>query len=95
MPEPVFLITGASGGIGAATARAAVRAGYRVALTGRRAAPLRDLAADLGGPTRALPVICDVSDWDQVSALVSEVHETLGRHVSEIVIRPVGQDPFR
>ncbi|HEX9356246.1 MAG TPA: SDR family NAD(P)-dependent oxidoreductase, partial [Streptosporangiaceae bacterium] len=43
MPDPVFLITGASGGIGAATARAAVRAGYRVALTGRTAAPLTRL----------------------------------------------------
>ena len=89
MPEPVFLITGASGGIGAATARAAVRAGYRVALTGRRAAPLRDLAADLGGPARAMPVICDVSDWDQVSALVSEVHETLGR--LDVVFANAGQ----
>jgi len=79
VPDPVFLITGASGGIGAATARAAVRAGYRVALTGRRAAPLRDLAADLGGRGRALAVSCDVSDWDQVSALVSEVLGTLGR----------------
>ena len=88
MPDPVFLITGASGGIGAATARAAVRAGYRVALTGRRAAPLRDLAADLG-PARALPVSCDVSDWDQLSTLVSTVLGTLGR--LDVVFANAGQ----
>lgn len=79
MPAPVFLITGASGGIGAATARAAVRAGYRVALTGRRPGPLRELAAELGGPPRALPAGCDVSDWDQLLALVREVLGTLGQ----------------
>ncbi len=79
MPDPVFLITGASGGIGAATARAAAGAGYRVVLSGRRPGPLQDLATDLGGPPRALPVCCDVSDWDQLLALVSEVLGTLGR----------------
>jgi NAD(P)-dependent dehydrogenase (short-subunit alcohol dehydrogenase family) len=79
VPDPVFLITGASGGIGAATARAAAAAGYRVVLTGRRAGPLRALAEDLGGPHRALPVCCDVSDWDQLLALVGEVNGTLGR----------------
>jgi len=79
VPDPVFLITGASGGIGAATARAAARAGYRVALSGRRPGPLRDLAAELGGPPRALAAGCDVSDWDQLLALVSEVLGTLGR----------------
>ena len=88
MPDPVFLITGASGGIGAVTARAAVRAGYRVVLTGRRAAPLRDLAADLG-PARALPVSCDVSDWDQLSTLVSKVLGTLGR--LDVVFANAGQ----
>ena len=79
MPDPVFLITGASGGIGAATARAAAGAGYRVVLASRRPGPLRALAADLGGPHRALPVCCDVSDWDQLLALVAEVDGTLGR----------------
>jgi NADP-dependent 3-hydroxy acid dehydrogenase YdfG len=79
VPDPVFLITGASGGIGAATARAAAGAGYRVVLTGRRPDPLRALAADLGGPRRALPVCCDVSEWDQLLALVGEVDGTLGR----------------
>jgi NAD(P)-dependent dehydrogenase (short-subunit alcohol dehydrogenase family) len=73
VPDPVFLITGASGGIGAATAWAAARAGYRVVLTGRRPGPLQALAAELGGLPRALPVCCVVSDLDQLRALVGEV----------------------
>ena len=44
----VLLITGASTGIGAATARAAVRAGHRVALAARSRERLDALAAELG-----------------------------------------------
>ncbi|HTT54927.1 MAG TPA: SDR family NAD(P)-dependent oxidoreductase [Streptosporangiaceae bacterium] len=79
MPDPVFLITGASSGIGAATARAAAGAGYRVVLAARRPGPLAQLAAELGGPPRALPLTCDVTDWTQVGNLVAELHRTLGR----------------
>ena len=79
MPDPVFLITGASQGIGAATARAAAAAGYRVVLAARRPGPLAELAAQLGGPPRAVPVSCDVADWAQVQHLVAEVQHTLGR----------------
>ena len=51
MPDdPVFLITGASTGIGAATARAASQAGYRVVLAARSEDRLRALAEELGGP---------------------------------------------
>lgn len=75
----MFLITGASGGIGAATARAAARAGYRVVLAARRPGPLRALAAELGGPARALAVSCDVADWSQLEHLVRETTSRLGQ----------------
>src|SRR2546430_6048929 len=52
--EPVFLITGASTGIGAATARAAVEGGYRVVLAARSEDKLQALAGQLGGHDRAL-----------------------------------------
>ncbi len=62
--EPVLLITGASSGIGAATARAARAAGWRLVLAARSAERLEELAEELGGPDLALPVRCDVTEWD-------------------------------
>ena len=52
------LVTGASGGIGAAIARALHGAGAAVALSGTRVEPLEALAADLGGRAHVLPAIC-------------------------------------
>ena len=68
---PVLLITGASSGIGAATARAAAGAGYRVVLGARREAALRRLSEELGGIERALPVRADVTEWEDQERLVS------------------------
>jgi NADP-dependent 3-hydroxy acid dehydrogenase YdfG len=76
--DPVLLITGASSGIGAATARAAAE-GYRLVLAGRRIKPLDVVSGELGGTERALPVRCDVSEWDQVEAMVAKALEQFGR----------------
>ena len=77
--DPVFLITGASSGIGAATARHASRAGYRVVLAARSQDRLEDLAKELGGEQRALAVRCDVSEWSEQQAMVSRATEAFGR----------------
>lgn len=79
MSKPVFLITGASSGIGAATARAAADAGYRVVLAARSAEPIEALAAELGGPDRALAIPTDVTEWEQQEAMVKAALERFGR----------------
>jgi NADP-dependent 3-hydroxy acid dehydrogenase YdfG len=77
--DPVFLITGASSGIGAATARRAAEAGYRVALGARSLDKLEALAAELGGDERALARSCDVVEWRDQQALVAATLERFGR----------------
>ena len=81
MPDdPVMLITGASTGIGAATARLAADVGYRLVLASRSEERLRDAADDLGGDgRRVLAQPCDVSVWEEQEALVENALERFGR----------------
>ncbi len=71
-----LLITGASSGIGAATARAAVKAGWQVALLARSRDALEKLAAELGDAAPALP--CDITERDQLSEAVAKTVERFG-----------------
>jgi 3-oxoacyl-[acyl-carrier protein] reductase len=71
------LVTGASGGIGAAVARALHAAGATVALSGTREAPLKALAAELGAE-RALVLTADLSNPEAVEALAKEAIAGLG-----------------
>ena len=77
--DPVMLITGASSGIGAATARAASAAGYRTVLAARSRESLEELSLELGGASRALPVCCDVTDWADQEALAAAATDAFGR----------------
>src|SRR3954468_20586180 len=76
--DPVLLITGASSGIGAATARHAAAAGYRLVLAARSQDRLQALAHDLGGPRRAVAARCDVTDWADVQGAVARATEAFG-----------------
>jgi NADP-dependent 3-hydroxy acid dehydrogenase YdfG len=78
MPDPVFLITGASSGIGAATARHAARDGYRVVLAARSEDKIAALAKELGDD-RALPVRCDVTEWEDQQRMVTAALEAFGQ----------------
>jgi len=78
MADPVLLITGASSGIGAATARHAVANGYRVALAARSADKLDALVAELGADS-ALALECDVTDKASQQAMVEHTLERFGR----------------
>jgi 3-oxoacyl-[acyl-carrier protein] reductase len=70
------LVTGASGGIGGAVARALHGAGATVALSGTRVGPLETLAGDLGARAHVVP--CDLSDAEAVEALPKRAAEAIG-----------------
>ena len=71
-----LLITGASSGIGAATARAAATKGWNVAMLARSAEKLDELAAELGDAALALP--CDVTHREALETAISRAAEHFG-----------------
>ncbi len=79
MSDPVLLISGASSGIGAETARQAAEAGYRLALAARSEDALTELANELGGDERAIAVATDVTEWDDNQRLAQAALDAFGQ----------------
>src|SRR5918998_6220272 len=76
--RPVLLITGASSGIGAETARHAVEAGWDVSLGARSLDRLEQLVSELGDD-HALAARCDVTEWEDQQAFVRATTDRFGR----------------
>ncbi|HGG05461.1 MAG TPA: SDR family oxidoreductase [Aliiroseovarius sp.] len=70
------IVTGAARGIGLATSKLFLDDGWQVAMIDRDA---ETLLAEAGALENALPIVCDVSDPGQVTAMVAEVDATFGR----------------
>jgi NADP-dependent 3-hydroxy acid dehydrogenase YdfG len=85
------VITGASSGIGEATARALARDGYDLALLARRRDRIEALASELGGAngTTALAIEADVTDRESLSAAAETVAERLGG--ADVLVNNAGQ----
>jgi len=78
MPDNrVFLITGASSGIGAASARAAAAAGFRVALAARSQDALEELVGEIG-ENQAIALACDVTDYESQQQMVAKTLDRFG-----------------
>ncbi len=77
MQGKIVVITGASRGIGAATARIFAAEGAKVVLLARNMAEIGALADEIGANATALP--CDMADWPAVQAVFAKVVQTHGR----------------
>lgn len=91
----VAVITGASSGIGAATAQALHAAGHHVVLIARRAGRIDSLAAELGD--RATAIVADVTDRDSLLVAAKQVQELGGADVlvnnaGVMLLGPFGAD---
>jgi NAD(P)-dependent dehydrogenase (short-subunit alcohol dehydrogenase family) len=78
LPEKFAFVTGAGSGIGRAAALALMQAGWTLALGGRRLALLEE-TAHLGVPAKAMSIVCDVADPDQVASAFARISAEFGR----------------
>ncbi|MBI3822634.1 MAG: SDR family oxidoreductase [Planctomycetes bacterium] len=81
----IALVTGGGSGIGAASAKALLEEGARVAIAGRDQKKLDAVAAQLGNPMDLMPIAADISDPRQVGMLVAAVTKKLGGRIDILV----------
>jgi 3-oxoacyl-[acyl-carrier protein] reductase len=79
LADRVYVLTGATKGLGFATAEALVADGARVVISSRDAARVESAAAELGGPTHAVGIAADLTDPDTPRELVDTAIEAYGR----------------
>jgi 3-oxoacyl-[acyl-carrier protein] reductase len=93
LADKVALVTGASSGLGLAIAQALAREGASVAMMARRKEVLERAAGDITAATRrrALPLIGDVSNTDDIKRTVRETEATLG--AIDILVANAGGPP--
>jgi NADP-dependent 3-hydroxy acid dehydrogenase YdfG len=78
MTGKTVLITGATSGIGAHTARLLIDRGHRVAVTGRNETRLKAFLDETGHPGRVLGLVADASDWQATESAVTLTVEHFG-----------------
>ncbi len=77
------LVTGATGGIGAAIAKSLAKQGAKLVLSSTREEKLKELAAEIGGDVQY--VACNLSDFEQVEALFDKAEELAGGQIDIMV----------
>lgn len=81
----VALVTGASGGIGREVARAMVKQGAKVILSGTREAVLREIQQELGGERHAVVQVADFKDAESVKTLIPNAEQTANAPIDILV----------
>ena len=93
LSEKVALVTGASRGIGEATARLLARHGARVVVASRKLDACEAVAADIRGQGGdAVAMACHIGDMDQIASLFAGIDETFGR--LDILVNNAAANPY-
>lgn len=89
----VVVVTGGSRGLGRAMVRAYAERGADVVIASRKLDNCQRLADEVSAHhrVRALPLACNVSDWDQCDTLVDRVYDELGR--VDVLVNNAGLSP--